>query len=288
MRITVKEIAGKKGKGEKIVTLTAYDFSMAGLLDAAGVDILLVGDSVGMVCLGYESTVPVSMRDMIHHTKAVSRAARRALVVADMPFGSFQRSVDNAVRNAVRLLKEGGADAVKIEGGSERLEVVKFLRNADIPVMGHLGLTPQKATELGGYKLQGRTPGEASRMLEDAVKLEKAGVFALVLECVPAELARDITAKVKIPTIGIGAGPYCDGQVLVLYDLLGLQEPLRSGRLSRRPRFVRVYAPVGEMIQKAVKAYRKDVLEGRYPSLAESFSLNPKSGLKKVQSKHGS
>ncbi len=280
MRLTVKEITDKKGKGEKVVTLTAYDFSMAGLLDQSGVDILLVGDSVGMVCLGYESTVPVTMRDMLHHTKAVSRAARRSLVVADMPFGSFQRSPESAARNAARLLKEGGADAVKIEGGSERLEIVKSLRNADIPVMGHLGLTPQRATELGGYKLQGKTPEEASRMLEDAAKLERAGIFSLVLECIPAELARQITAKVKIPTIGIGAGPYCDGQVLVLYDFLGLQEAMR-------PRFVRVYAPVGEIIKKAVTAYRKDVLEGKYPSLAESFTGNQKPSFKRVKAKRG-
>lgn len=280
MRLTVKEIVDKKRKGEKIVSLTAYDFSMAGLLDRSGVDILLVGDSLGMVCLGYESTVPVTMREMLHHTKAVSRAARHALVVADMPFGSFQRSPEAAVRNAVRLLKEGGADAVKIEGGSERLETVKFLRNADIPVVGHLGLTPQKATELGGYKLQAKTPEEAVRLLEDAVKLEKSGVFALVLECIPAELAREITVKVKIPTIGIGAGAGCDGQVLVLYDLLGIQEAIR-------PRFVRVYAPVGEMIKKAVKSYRKDVLAGKYPSRAESFLGNQKQDFKAVKGKNG-
>ncbi len=280
MRLTVKEITDKKAKGEKIVTLTAYDFSMAGLLDQAGVDILLVGDSLGMVCLGYDSTVPVTMRDMLHHTKAVSRAAKHSLVVADMPFGSFQRSPESAVRNAVRLLKEGGADAVKIEGGSERLGLVNSLRSADISVMGHLGLTPQKATELGGYKLQGKEPEAARRMVEDAKGLEKAGVFALVLECVPADLARRITETIKIPTIGIGAGSHCDGQVLVLYDFLGLQEAIR-------PRFVRVYAPVGEIIKKAVKNYRKDVQEGKYPSLAESFTLNKKQGVKGEKAKRG-
>ena len=280
MRLTVKEITGKKAKGEKIITLTAYDFSMAGLLDQSGVDILLVGDSLGMVCLGYESTIPVTLRDMLHHTKAVSRAAKHALVVADMPFGSFQRSSESAVRNAVRLLKEGGADAVKIEGGSERLGLVKSLRSADIPVMGHLGLTPQKATELGGYKLQGKEPEAARRMAEDALELEKAGVFALVLECVPADLARRITETVKIPTIGIGAGPYCDGQVLVLYDFLGLQQAIR-------PRFVRIYAPVGEIIKKAVNNYRKDVQAGEYPSLAESFTLNKNQGGKEKKGKRG-
>ena len=280
MRLTVKEITGKKARGEKIVTLTAYDFSMAALLDQSGVDVLLVGDSLGMVCLGYESTIPVTLRDMLHHTKAVSRAAKQALVVADMPFGSFQRSPEAAVRNAARLLKEGGADAVKIEGGAERFGLVKSLRNADIPVMGHLGLTPQKATELGGYKLQGREPEEAARMLNDAIGLEKAGVFALVLECIPADLARRISESVKIPTIGIGAGPYCDGQVLVLYDFLGLQEAIR-------PRFVRVYAPVGDMIKKAVKNYRRDVQEGKYPSLAESFTLNKNQGGKEQKGKRG-
>ena len=209
MRLTVKEIVEKKKKGEKIVSLTAYDFSLAKLLDESGVDILLVGDSVGMVCLGYESTLPVTMREMLHHTKAVSRAAKRGLVVADMPFGSFQHSPEKAVRNATRFLKEGGADAVKLEGGSEEiLKTVESLRQAGVPVMGHLGLTPQKATELGGYKLQGKTPEESRKILGEAQRLEKAGVFAVVLECLPWELAREISEKVTCPTIGIGAGPY--------------------------------------------------------------------------------
>lgn len=266
MRLTVKDILEKKKKGEKIVSLTAYDYSMAKLLDESGVDIVLVGDSVGMVCLGYESTLPVTMREMLHHTKAVSRAVKRSLLVADMPFGAFQHSSERALRNATRFLKEAGADAVKLEGGSEIIETVGFLRKAGVPVMGHLGLTPQRSTELGGYKLQGRSQHEARKILQDARLLEEAGVFSVVLECIPWQLARDITQRLRVPSIGIGAGPYCDGQILVLYDLLGLQERIR-------PRFVKVYAPLGDSIRKAVEAYRKDVLQGRYPTLRESFSV---------------
>ncbi len=277
MRLTVKDITEKKKQGQKIVSLTAYDFSMAKLLDESGVDIVLVGDSLGMVCLGYESTLPVTMREMLHHTKAVSRAVKRSLLVADMPFGAFQHSADKALRNATRFLKEGGADAVKLEGGSEIVETILSLRKAGIPVMGHLGLTPQKASELGGYKLQGKSHEEAKKILEDAGLLQKAGVFSMVLECIPWQLAREISESVRVPTIGIGAGPYCDGQILVLYDLLGLQEKLR-------PRFVRVYVPMGEGIKKAVKSFRNDVLQGKYPKLSESFSMNKKEA---VGSSHG-
>jgi 3-methyl-2-oxobutanoate hydroxymethyltransferase len=275
MRLTVKDVIDKKKRGEKIVSLTAYDFSMAEILDEAGVDILLVGDSVGMVCLGYDSTLPVTMREMLHHTKAVRRAVKRGLVVADMPFASFQQSPEKALRNAARFMKEGGADAVKLEGGREVLEVVRVMRKAGVPVMGHLGLTPQRVGEFGGYKVQGQAPEEARRIEEEARLLEEAGVFALVLECVPWELARSVTEALSVPTIGIGAGPYCDGQVLVLYDLLGLQSRVR-------PRFVRVYAPLGDEMRKAVRTFCEDVSAGRYPTLEESFGAR---SAKKVKTK---
>lgn len=265
MKLTIKDIVAKKKKGEKIVSLTAYDYSMAALVDSSEVDLILVGDSVGMVCLGYESTLPVTMREMLHHTKAVGRAVRRALLVGDMPFGALGASPEKALRNATRFLKEGGADAVKVEGGSEVAGIVRKLREAGIPVMGHLGLTPQRASELGGYKVQGKTGAEAARILEDARALEQAGVFSIVLECVPSELAKKITETVACPTIGIGAGPHCDGQILVLYDLLGIQEKMR-------PRFVRTYAAVAETIRQAVGQYRNDVLRGDYPGVNESFS----------------
>jgi len=264
MRLTVKDLLNKKGKG-KIVSLTAYDYAFAKILDRAGADLLLVGDSLGMVCLGYDSTLPVSMREMLHHTKAVSRAVEKALVAADIPFGAVQDSPAQAVRNATRLIKEGGADAVKIEGGDAvTVEIVKKMRAAGISVIGHLGLTPQRAGELGGYKVQGKTPEDEKRILASAQALEAAGVFAIVLECVPAGLGRRITEAVKVPTIGIGAGPDCDGQILVIYDLLGLQDRVR-------PRFVRVYAPLGELAQKAVESFRRDVTGGRYPSPKECF-----------------
>lgn len=262
MRLTVKDLLKKKGK-EKIVSLTAYDFSMALLLDDS-VDLLLVGDSVGMVCLGYDSTLPVTMREMLHHTKAVARGVSHALLAADMPFGSCHTS-EKAVRNAFRFLKEGGADAVKIEGGGKKtIQTVKDLKEAGISVIGHLGLTPQRVGELGGYKVQGKTPQDAARIMDQACRLEEAGVFAIVLECVPAELGRKITGALKIPTIGIGAGPHCDGQILVLYDLLGLQDRIR-------PRFLRTYASLGAEVQKAVRMFREDVQEGTYPSSRESF-----------------
>ncbi len=260
-KVTVKDIVDRKG-GEKITCLTAYDYAFAGLLDRAGVDILLVGDSLGMVVLGYDSTVPVTMREMLHHTKAVTRAAERALVVADMPFASFQRSVDGAVRNAARFLKEAGAHAVKVEGPVT--EVVRALACASIPVMGHVGLTPQSAGQLGGYRVQGRTRRDSDRILEEAKALAHAGAFAVVLECVPHQLAREITRAIPVPTIGIGAGPHCDGQVLVTHDLLGLEERLR-------PRFVRRYAEFGALTLDAVRRYCEDVRQGHFPTLDESF-----------------
>lgn len=263
-KITVKEIIERKQKeSRKITALTAYDFPFAKLVDEAGIDIVLVGDSVGMVCLGYDTTLPVTMRDMLHHVKAVSRAVKHALIVADMPFGSYQ-GVEFAVRNARRFLKEGGAEAVKLEGGRRIMAQVKALRRAGIPVMGHLGMTPQSATELGGYRVQGKSRSDAEQILKDAKALESAGVFSIVLECVPVALAKRITRSLKIPTIGIGAGPYADGQVLVLHDLLGFDS-------SIRPRFVRRYAPLSQVIRKALRSYKNDVLARKFPSIKESF-----------------
>ncbi len=260
--ISVQDIQNQK-RGKKIVALTAYDFPFAKLVDEAGVDIVLVGDSVGMVSLGYETTLPVTMEEMLHHLKAVKRAVKRALIVADMPFASYDNP-EKALLNASRLMKEGGANAVKLEGGSSIVKEVKALREYEIPVMGHLGMTPQSIKELGGYKVQGKSKEEADIIFEDALALEKTGIFSLVLECVPVSLAQRITQALTIPTIGIGAGPDTDGQVLVIHDLLGFPSPVR-------PRFVRRYADLSAVIQKAVGEYRNDVLSGKFPSLKESF-----------------
>jgi 3-methyl-2-oxobutanoate hydroxymethyltransferase len=263
MRTTVKSIYDKKKKGEKIVVLTAYDFPLARILDESGIDIILVGDSLGMVLLGYGSTVQVTMREMLHHTKAVSRAVHKALVVGDMPFGSYDDS-ERALRNAKRFLQEGGANAVKLEGGKRIEKQISSLIAAGIPVMGHLGMTPQTAEQLGGYKVQGRDKKKAEELVSDALLLEKLGVFALVLECVPASLAGEITQKVECPVIGIGAGPHTDGQVLVTYDMLGFQSPIH-------PKFVRHYAEIEKEMKGAVTKYREDVQKGKFPSKEESF-----------------
>lgn len=262
MKHTVKSIRDKKGK-EKIVALTAYDFPFARIEDEAGIDIVLVGDSLGMVLLGYDSTTRVSIREMLHHTKAVSRAVKQALVAADMPFGSYG-SPEQAFRNARRFIGEGGADAVKLEGGEPAARTVKTLVQGGIPVMGHLGMTPQTATFLGGYKVQGREPRKAQQILEDAQTLEEAGIFSLVLECVPYRLAEKITKKISCPTIGIGAGPKTDGQIVVLHDLLGFEGPVH-------PRFVRRYGDFEKAARKAFSRYRSDVRSGAFPSLKESF-----------------
>ena len=238
--------------------LTAYDAGMAGLLERAGVDILLVGDSVGMVVQGHETTLPVTLDDMVYHTRAVARAVLRPLVVADMPFLSFRVGADEAVRNAGRLLQEGGAAAVKLEGGRSTTDVVRRLVDAGIPVMGHLGLTPQSYHQLGGFRRQGKTEAAAATLLEEAGALEEAGVFALVLESIPAELAQRVTKEVAVPTIGIGAGPHCDGQVLVTHDILGLYDSA--------PSFVKVYAKLGQAAVEAASAYVADVRHGRFPS----------------------
>jgi 3-methyl-2-oxobutanoate hydroxymethyltransferase len=266
-RIRVPDLKEKKLRGEKIAVLTAYDATMARLLDQAGVDVLLVGDSVGMVVLGYESTVAVTLDDMLHHTRAVARGASRALIVADMPFLSYQVGVDEAVRNAGRLLQQGGAAAVKLEGGRPVLEAVRRMVDVGIPVIGHLGLQPQSVHQIGGYVKQATRPQDADALIADALALQDAGAFAVVLESIPEEVAKNASATLDIPTIGIGAGPYCDGQVLVSHDMLGLFDRFV-------PSFVKQYANLAETVQTAARAYIDDVREGRYP-----HSLSKISGL---------
>ena len=268
-KITVPELLQRKSTAadstkKKITCLTAYDYPTGRLMDEAGVDVVLVGDSVAMVALGYDSTLPLTLDEALHHTKAVRRGVKRALLVADMPFGTYQGDVHEALRNAVRFVKEAGAEAVKVEGGERRLEVIARLTEAEIPVMGHVGLTPQSVNAMGGYRVQGKTAGGAEQLLRDARAVEAAGAFAMVLEGIPRELAAEITRNAQIPTIGIGAGPDCDGQILVLHDMLGLtfQEP---------PKFARRYANVGETISQAVREYCADVQSGNFPSDAESY-----------------
>jgi len=267
-RLTVEHILGFKRRGERFAMLTAYDYPSAQLLDRAGIPLLLVGDSLGMVVLGHPSTLPVTMDDMLRHAQAVARGARRALVVADLPFLSYQVGAEDALRNAGRLLKEGGVQAVKLEGGGEVADTVRRLVAAGIPVMGHLGLTPQSVNVLGGYRVQGRTAAAAARLLEDARALEAAGAFAVVLETIPTELAEQVTARLAIPTIGIGAGPRCDGQVQVLHDLLGLFPDFT-------PRHARRYANLGPLIVEAVARYAADVASGSFPGEAESVAMDP-------------
>lgn len=263
-KCTVKDILARKGQGGKITTLTAYDASTARILDESGIDILLVGDSLGMVLLGYDSTVPVTMAEMLHHCRAVRRGTTRALLVGDMPFGSYQAGLNEAVENGIRFLKEGGCDAVKIEGGQEMVDVVRALTRAGVPVMGHLGLTPQTAGQLGGFKVQGRDLESARKLLLDAKSLVEAGVFAIVLECLPGTLAGIVTRQVPVPTIGIGAGPECDGQVLVINDLLGLTE-------RKTPSFVKKYAELAPQIRDAAAAFREEVRAGAYPAAEHTF-----------------
>ena len=264
-RVTVPGIRAARPAGQRLVVLTAYDFPTARLLDAAGIDILLVGDSVGNAVLGYDSILPVTMDEMVHHVKAVSRGARRALVVADMPYLSYQAGVEDAIRNAGRFLKEAGAAAVKVEGGRRRAGVVRALVEAEIPVMGHIGLTPQSVHLMGGYRVQGKRADEAAALVEDARALEEAGAFALVLEGMPEAAARAVTGAISIPTIGIGAGRYCDGQVLVFHDLVGLT----PGRL---PRFARRYADLAGVIEQAARRFADDVRAGAFPSESEIYT----------------
>ena len=270
-KITVPDLLHRKtfaanATNKKITCLTAYDYPTARLMDEAGVDVVLVGDSVSMVMLGYDTTLPLTVDEALHHAKAVRRGVARALVVADMPYGSYHADLGEALRNAMRFVKEAGAEAVKIEGGERRLELIARLAEAEIPVMGHIGLTPQSVNALGGYRVQGKTPGTADQLLRDARSVEAAGAFAMVLEAMPRELAAEITRTVHIPTIGIGAGPDCDGQVLVLHDMLGMT-------FQDAPKFARRYANVGEVIAHAVKEYCADVQNGSFPSDAESYHM---------------
>ena len=265
-KVSAPSLKASKTRGERLVCLTAYDYPTARIVDEAGVDVVLVGDSLGNVVLGYGNTVPVSLDEIIMHTKAVRRAVQRALLVADMPYGSFHTGPDDAVRNALRLVKEAGAEAVKLEGGRKRIKLVKRLVDEEIAVMGHIGLTPQSINKLGAYRVQGKTATAARELIDDARALEDAGAFAVVLEVVPREIARIITETLSIPTIGIGAGAHCDIQVLVLHDMLGLS----FGKLAR---FVRPYANLHQTITDAVTRYAEDVRNGTYPSEAESYSL---------------
>jgi 3-methyl-2-oxobutanoate hydroxymethyltransferase len=267
MRTTPDHLRAMKQRGERIPMLTAYDYSMASILDAAGVPILLVGDTMGMVVLGYDSTLPVTLEDIIRHSQAVVRGSKRALIVGDLPFMTFQVSREETMRNAGRLMKEAGVQAVKLEGGRRVAETVHALVEAGIPVMGHLGLTPQSVNATGGFKVQGKTEAAARTILEDAVVLEQAGVFSIVLELVPTELAALITERVSVPTIGIGAGPYCDGEVQVIHDLLGLFPDFT-------PRHTRRYAEVGKLILDAATAYAADVRSRAFPTAKQSSSID--------------
>ncbi len=264
-KITVLDIHRMKQEGRKIPVLTAYGFPMAGLLDAAGIPMFIVGDSVGMVEAGLETTLPVTMEEMIYHTRAVARGRKNALVVSDLPFGSYQTSVDDARKNAARLVKEGMAEAVKLEGGVNSADTIRAIANMDIPVMGHIGLTPQSVHRMGGYRVQGRGRAEAEVLINDALAVEEAGAFAVVLEGIPAPLAKEITPELRIPTIGIGAGPHCDGQVLVVNDMLNYS----ANGLS--PKFVKKYADLNRVITGAVKDYIRDVEKGAFPSKRHSY-----------------
>lgn len=265
-KMTTSVLRQYKSEGRAIVMLTAYDYPMAKLLDEAGVEMLLVGDSLGNVILGYDSTIPVTMEDMLHHVKAVCRGAKHAMVVADMPFMSYQISIQEALKNAGRLLQEGGAQAVKLEGGVVMADTVRAIVAAGIPVVGHLGLTPQSVNQLGGFKVQARDGQAAQKLLDDARALEAAGAFALVLECIPDELARRVSEVIDIPTIGIGAGVACDGQVLVIHDLLGINSEFT-------PKFVKKYADFHHEIIDAVQKYIRDVKERQFPSQENSFKI---------------
>jgi 3-methyl-2-oxobutanoate hydroxymethyltransferase len=267
-RISTADVREMKKRGEKIVMMTAYDYPTARLVDEAGADMILVGDTLGMVVLGYDSTLPVTMEDMIHHTKAAVRGSKRAMVVGDMPFMSYQTGWQDAMRNAARFLQETACGAVKLEGGVRSAETVKKLVEAGIPVMGHIGLTPQSVNQVGGFKVQGKTPAAAVQLMHDAQALEQAGAFAIVLELVPAPLAELLTGRLSVPTIGIGAGVHCDGQVQVFHDMLGLYDqfvPKHAGR----------YADVGAIIRDAVARYAADVRSGAFPTDKQSFKMDP-------------
>ena len=274
-KITASTLLEKKQRQEIITCLTAYDYASARLVDEAGIDIVLVGDSLAMVMLGYENTLPVTMREMLHHTRAVRRGVKRAFLVADMPFASYHLSQRESLRNAARFIKEAGAEAVKIEGGEKRARLVERMVEAEIPVVGHIGLTPQSVHAMGGYKVQGKTLQAVEQLMHDALALERAGACCVVLEGIPREVAAMITRELEVPTIGIGAGPECDGQVLVFHDLLGLT-------FAPPAKFVRRYADVGLVIGNALLAFKDDVKSGGYPSDAESYHL-PKETLAALQ-----
>jgi len=265
-KVSAPSLRSSKQRGERLVCLTAYDYPTARIVDEAGIDVILVGDSLGNVVLGYGNTVPVTLDEILIHLKAVRRAVQRALLVADMPYGTFHTGDDDAVRNALRLVKEGGAEAIKLEGGHKRVHLVKRLVDEEISVMGHIGLTPQSINQLGAYRVQGKTPKAAQQLLDDAKAMEDAGAFAVVLEVVPREIAQMITESISIPTIGIGAGVHCDIQVLVLHDMLGLG-------FGKQARFVRPYANLRQVMTDAVSRYADDVRNGTYPSEAESYAL---------------
>jgi len=265
-KVSAPSLRSSKQRGERLVCLTAYDYPTARIVDEAGIDIILVGDSLGNVVLGYGNTVPVTLDEILIHLKAVRRAVQRALLVADMPYGTFHTGEDDAVRNALRLVKEGGAEAIKLEGGHKRVQLVKRLVDEEISVMGHIGLTPQSINQLGAYRVQGKTASAARQLLDDAKALEDAGAFAIVLEVVPREIAQLITETVSIPTIGIGAGVHCDIQVLVIHDMLGLS-------FGKQARFVRPYANLREVMTDAITRYADDVRNETYPSNDESYAL---------------
>jgi 3-methyl-2-oxobutanoate hydroxymethyltransferase len=267
MRVSITQIKEMKQKGEKIAMLTAYDYSTAKLIDEAGIPLILVGDSLGMVVLGYGSTIPVTMDEMIHHTKAVVRGSAKALVIGDMPFMTYQVSFEDALRNAARFMQEGGTQAVKLEGGEIMAETVKRIVSCGIPVMGHIGLTPQSINQLGGFKIVGKTPEAAARMLNDAIALDEAGAFAIVLECVPEPLSKLITETISVPTIGIGAGKYCDGQVQVISDLLGLYTDFV-------PKHAKQYVKLSDSIKKATADYIAEVQAGTFPTAKQSYAMD--------------
>ncbi|MFX1366752.1 MAG: 3-methyl-2-oxobutanoate hydroxymethyltransferase [Promethearchaeota archaeon] len=265
-KVTIRDILEKKKKGKKIVTITSYDYSFAKIVDQSDIDLILVGDSLSMVMLGYQNTLSVTMDEMIHHTKAVSRGVSNALIVGDMPFLSYKISQKKAVKNAGRFIQEGGAEAVKVEGGTEICPTIKAMINADIQVMGHIGLTPQAIYKFGGFLVQGKTTEAAKRLIIDAKNLEQSGVFSIVLESIPWQIAKIITSALDIPTIGIGAGEYCDGQILVIHDMLGIFTDFK-------PKFLKYFGNIGESIRDALNNYKNEVIKGIYPDREHSYEI---------------
>jgi len=273
-KVTIKDIIEKKKKGEKIVTITSYDYSFTKIVDASNFDLILVGDSLSMVMLGYRNTLSVTMDEMIHHTKAVSRAVSNALIVGDMPFLSYKIDIKEALKNAGRFIQEGGAEAVKVEGGTEICPTIKAMINADIQVMGHIGLTPQAIYKFGGFLVQGKTLEAAKMLILDAKNLEEMGVFSIVLESIPWQIAKLITSTVEVPTIGIGAGPHCDGQILVIHDMLGIFTEFK-------PKFLKYFGNIGESISQALDNYKNEVINGVYPDHEHSYEF-PEQDLDKI------